>query len=45
MQYAIRFVFKAPKLNVMNGGENSQYEGYARECFFQIYVWVNIIFP
>ena len=27
MQYARRFVFKAPKLNVMNAEENSQYEG------------------
>ena len=32
MQYVRRFVFKAPKLNVMNAEENLQYEGYAREC-------------
>ena len=37
MKYVRRFVFKEPKLNVMNAEENSQYEGYARECVFQIY--------
>ena len=46
MQYARRFVLKAPKLNVMNAEENSQYEGYAREGVFQIYAWVpKISFP
>ena len=34
---------KQPKLNVMNVEENSQYEGYARECVFQIYAWVQNI--